>query len=140
MKMLFERIGSNGRSFAKDPCVVKHIYYSTVVRDELQEIQSFAIGIAVSPDLDHWEKKALMTAEHPAEGKGVAAPGAFVRDDVVHLFYQSYGQFPKDYICHTTSTTASNFSATRQTPCFVPQEPGTSAARSMRICARLATN
>ena len=37
--MLFEQIGTNGRSFAKDPCVVKlggmyYMYYSTVVRDE----------------------------------------------------------------------------------------------------------
>ncbi len=123
--MLFEQIGTNGRSFAKDPCVVKlghlyFLYYSTVVRDAQLEIRSFAIGVAVSADLDHWEKKALLTAEQPAEGAGIAAPGAFVRDGVVHLFYQSYGQFPRDYICHATSVDGILFERDPSNPVFCP--------------------
>lgn len=123
--MLFEHIGTNGRSFAKDPCVVKfggmyYMYYSTVVRDERLEIHSYAIGVAVSADLDHWEKKTILTAEQPAEGAGIAAPGAIVRDGVVHLFYQSYGQFPKDYICHATSADGVRFRRDASNPVFCP--------------------
>lgn len=123
--MLFEHVGTDGRSFAKDPCVVKlgglyYLYYTTVVRGDRLEIRSYAIGVAVSEDLDHWEKRALLTAEQPAEGAGIAAPGAFVRDGVLHLFYQSYGQFPKDFICHATSADGVHFRRDPSNPVFCP--------------------
>lgn len=123
--MLFEDIGANGRSFAKDPCVVRlgnsyFMYYSKPVLLG-GEWDTLSIGIARSDDLEHWQAAGSLRAEQAAEGNGIGAPGAVVRDGIVHLFYQSYGQFPCDYICHATSEDGLHFTRDETNPIVMPQ-------------------
>lgn len=124
--MLFrpEKAGEN-RCFAKDPCVVRfhgtaYLYYSKPV-DVSFDWGSFHIGIARSNDLEHWECCGEIAPTQEAEGKGICAPGAIVLDGVIHLFYQSYGQFPKDYICHATSTDGIHFVHDESNPIIIPE-------------------
>ena len=110
--MLFRSEAANGRSFAKDPCVVRfhgtaYLYYSTLTTGS--EDDAWQIGIACSNDLEHWTLCGAVKAEQSVEGKGICAPGAIVLEDRVHLFFQSYGQFPKDYICHAVSEDGIHF-------------------------------
>lgn len=123
--MLFEDIGTNGRSFAKDPCVVRlgntyFMYYSKPVLVD-GERDSLSIGIARSDDLEHWQIVGALYAEQVAEGNGIGAPGAIVRDGMVHLFYQSYGQFPRDFICHATSEDGLHFTRDATNPIVMPE-------------------
>lgn len=122
--MLFEDLTPKGKSFAKDPCVVHlndrfYLYYSKPVFKD-GEMQAYCIGIAQSGDLENWEIIGSFKAEQPAEGNGVCAPGAIVLGNVIHLFYQSYGQFPKDYICHATSTDGVRFDRDPSNPIVMP--------------------
>ncbi len=122
--MLFEDIAPSGKSFAKDPCVIwfggiYYLYYSKpVVIDGTT--QTFGIGIAQSHDLERWAIVGTLKAEQPAEGNGICAPAAIERDGVLHLFYQSYGQFPKDFICHATSADGITFVRDESNPVVMP--------------------
>ena len=123
--MLFEDIAANGCSFAKDPCVILvgdsyFMYYSKPIM-EGDEMGSLSIGIARSEDLENWHTAGTLYAEQEAEGKGIGAPGAIVRDGVVHLFYQSYGQFPRDFICHATSEDGIHFMRDETNPVVMPE-------------------
>lgn len=114
-----------GRFFAKDPCVIRfagkaYLYYSKQLVEETG-YDCFVIGIAVSDDLENWTEAGSILPEQAAEGRGLAAPGAVVLNDVIHLFYQSYGQFPRDFICHATSTDGIHFDRDRTNPVIVPQ-------------------
>ena len=98
--MLFKDWQADGTTYAKDPCVVYFkgcawLYYSA---HGLKEI-----GIAVSDDYENWTIKGYIKPETEAEGHMICAPAAIVINDVLHLFYQSYGNFPRDYICHAWS-------------------------------------
>ncbi len=123
--MLFRSPTSEpGRYFAKDPCVIRfqgrgYMYFSKQLVEE-SSYDKFVLGIAVSDDLDTWEEAGLVLPEQAAEGRGLAAPGAVVLDGVIHLFYQSYGQFPRDYICHATSTDGIHFDRDESNPIIVP--------------------
>lgn len=124
--MLFRSPTSEpGRFFAKDPCVIRfrgrgYLYFSKQLTEEPGE-DRFVIGIAVSDNLEDWEEVGVILPEQEAEGRGVAAPGAIVLDGVIHLFYQSYGQFPRDYICHATSTDGICFERDETNPVLVPE-------------------
>lgn len=120
--MLFEDFQGSPTSFAKDPCVVAYhgryyLYYTK--HDAATDLHG--IGIAVSDDLTHFEILGMMCSESEKEGRGICAPAAIVLDDTIHLFYQSYGQFPKDYICHATSTDGIHFDRDPGNPVFQPQ-------------------
>ena len=120
--MLFEDCQSAASSFAKDPCVVAfqgryYLYYTKY--DRATDLHG--IGIAVSDDLTHFDILGMLTRETPGEVRGICAPGAIVLDGVIHLFYQSYGQFPRDYICHATSTDGVHFDRDPGNPVFQPQ-------------------
>ena len=124
--MLFKSPTSEpGRFFAKDPCVVRfggrgYLYFSKQVVEETG-YDRFVIGIAVSDNLEDWEEVGVILPEQEAEGRGLAAPGAIVLDGVIHLFYQSYGQFPRDYICHATSVDGFYFERDETNPVVVPE-------------------
>ncbi len=123
--MLFEDITPAGKSFAKDPCVIHfqdrfYLYYSKPLFID-GKMQAYCIGIAQSTDLDHWEIIGSLKAEQPAEGNGICAPGAIVLDGAIHLFYQSYGQFPKDYICHAVSLDGIHFTRDESNPVVMPE-------------------
>ena len=91
----------NGRKISKDPHVIRFkerylMYYSMApAKDE-----GWTVGIAESRDLTHWTPVAIMEPAGQYESKGFCAPCALVRDDTVHLFYQTYGNNEKDAICH----------------------------------------
>ena len=119
--MLFEDIRTSKTSFAKDPCVIRlgtryYLYYTA----HDGETDLYGIGIAASDDLTHYEILGTLKSELPGEGRGICAPAAIVLNGTVHLFYQSYGQFPKDYICHATSTDGVNFTRDPSNPVFKP--------------------
>ncbi|MDR1600056.1 MAG: hypothetical protein LBS11_09365 [Oscillospiraceae bacterium] len=127
--MLFEDIQPGHTSFAKDPCVVWlnglfYLYYSKPCHDRGKSAwggHSYQIGIARGHNLSDWEIVGETRAEQPAEGAGICAPGAVVLDGVVHLFYQSYGQFPRDFICHATSTDGVSFTRDPSNPVVMPR-------------------
>ncbi len=108
-------------NFAKDPAVVKFqdkyfLYYSKKYEDG-----RFGIGIATSTDLECWEICGEVPQQEPCEKKGIAAPGAIVLEDEVHLFYQTYGNWEKDAICHAVSKDGMNFTKNPENPVFAPK-------------------
>ncbi|HPO12952.1 MAG TPA: family 43 glycosylhydrolase [Candidatus Hydrogenedentes bacterium] len=111
---------SYGAPFAKDPEVIRfrgayYLYYSLKY-----EKGKFIIGIARSTNLNIWEKMGEIRPETAYEKKGIAAPGAIVLDGCVHLFYQTYGNGPKDAICHAVSKDAVHFTRDDTNPIFSP--------------------
>ena len=111
--------------FAKDPCVVSlngttYLYYSKPVIKNGKPA-AYRIGIASSDNLDDWYECGELAPEQKAEGNGICAPGAIVIDGVLHLFYQSYGQFPKDHICHAVSTDGIRFYRDESNPVMIPE-------------------
>lgn len=83
-------------------------------------MKNWHIGIAGSDDLVHWTKLGEI---HPAadyEKNGLCAPGALVKDGKVHLFYQTYGNGPKDAICHAVSSDGIHFERNPTNPVFHP--------------------
>lgn len=121
---------SRGRPFAKDPSVVRFrdrtlMYYSVPPAAEKSPGESWAagwcIGIAESRgDLDHWEKLGELHPAQTCDQRGLCAPGAFVRDGKLHLFYQTYGNGAKDAICHAWSEDGVNFTRDPSNPIFAP--------------------
>lgn len=122
--MLFEDCTARGTSFAKDPCVVwfRESYWLYYSRPQKQANgpDAYEIGIARSDDLENWRIVGGFSAEQAVEGRGVCAPGAIVLGGVLHLFYQSYGQFPRDFICHATSTDGLRFTHDPGNPIVQP--------------------
>lgn len=122
--MLFEDVHAHGASFAKDPCVVFfnerfYMYYTRPSRNAGKHNQ-FEIGIACSKDMESWEIIGSLAAIQVAEGNGICAPGGIILNGVLHLFYQSYGNFPYDYICHATSTNGIDFIRDNSNPIISP--------------------
>jgi predicted GH43/DUF377 family glycosyl hydrolase len=116
---------SRGRPFAKDPAVARlgddyFLYYSVPPYGDGRARDGWAIGIATSPDLTHWQKVGELLPADGAEANGLCAPGALVRDGKVHLFYQTYGNGPRDAICHAVSADGLNFVRDSSNPIFRP--------------------
>lgn len=108
-------------NFAKDPAVVRFqgkylLYYSIKYPDG-----RFGIGIAHSHDLESWENCGEVPLQYHYERKGIAAPGAIVLGDEVHLFYQTYGNWEKDAICHAVSKDGIQFEKNQDNPVFTPK-------------------
>ncbi|MFO7776422.1 MAG: family 43 glycosylhydrolase, partial [Candidatus Hydrogenedentota bacterium] len=114
-----------GYDFAKDPTVVHFgdtyfLYYSIAPPGEdAERANGFGIGIATSDNLVDWQKAGEIVWNDGAEVNGYAAPNAIVLDDTVHLFYQSYGNGPRDAICHAWSEDGVNFTR-NDNPVFRP--------------------
>lgn len=117
---------TRGRPFAKDPSVIWFkdrylLYYSVPPWQKPQRPgDGWRIGLATSPDLTEWKKIAELGPEQPCEAKGVCAPGAIVLGGRVHLFYQTYGNGPKDAICHAWSDDGVAFTRDPSNPVFAP--------------------
>ena len=112
-----------GKAFAKDPAVVffrgrYYMYYSTLQPEAPQD--GFRIGIAVSDDGCNWKICGLLPLTQACEEKGIAAPGAVVLGNRVHLFYQTYGNGKKDAICHAESGDGVTFGKDPDNPIFRP--------------------
>lgn len=118
-----------GRPFAKDPCVIwfgqRYLMYVSLPPFDAKLAPSnapagWSIGIAESSDLKSWKKIAELWPEQKCEQKGLCAPGAVVLDGKVHLFYQTYGNGPKDAICHAISDDGVKFIRDASNPVFHP--------------------
>lgn len=108
--------------FAKDPCVVKYngkyyLYYSVFESDIPNRL---CLGIASSDDMENWEIVGEILPETKVESKGIGAAGAIVLNGKIHLFYQTYGNWEKDAICHAVSTDGIHFERDRTNPVFSP--------------------
>lgn len=118
-----------GRPFSKDPSVIRYggrylLYFSLPPfereRAPTNAPAGWSIGIAASPDLVSWTKVGELWPEQECERNGLCAPGAVVLEDRVHLFYQTYGNGPRDAICHAMSTDGLNFTRNSSNPVFRP--------------------
>jgi sucrose-6-phosphate hydrolase SacC (GH32 family) len=123
--MLYSDTSRLGRPFAKDPAVIRFqgrylLYYSIPPHRDRTKGRGWSAGIAESADLVHWKKVGEITPEQDCEKKGLAAPEAIVLDGRVHLFYQTYGNGPKDAICHAISGDGMHFVRNKTNPIFRP--------------------
>lgn len=82
--------------------------------------KGWGIGIAESMDLTHWKKVGEVLPEQPCEANGICAPGARVLGGRIHLFYQTYGNGPKDALCHAVSDDGIHFRRNPTNPIFAP--------------------
>lgn len=117
---------SRGRPFAKDPAMVRFggryfLYYSIPPWGDGRAGDGWAIGVAASGDLDGWEKVGEMLPAAEYEANGLCAPGAIVLGGRVHLFYQTYGNGPRDAICHAVSDDGLSFARNGTNPIFSPR-------------------
>ena len=124
-KMYFGDTTRNGRPFAKDPSVIRFdgrylMYYSLPPSTNQASPAGWAVGIASSSNLVNWKKVAEITPQQPCERKGCCAPGARVLKGKVHLFYQTYGNGPRDAICHAVSADGIHFERDPSNPVFAP--------------------
>lgn len=113
---------ASGKPFSKDPAVVKfldryYLYYSLPPHGSNN---GWSIGIAASSDLEEWSKAGELHPEMECEKNGFCAPGAIVLDGNIHIFYQSYGNGPKDAICHAVSEDGVTFQRDPTNPIFSP--------------------
>ncbi len=121
--MMFTETRGTRKAFAKDPAVVQYknkyyLYYSSYFDDAKEE--KLGIGIAISEDGENWEQVAIFPLTQECERNGVGAPGAIVLNGKVHLFYQTYGNWETDAICHAVSEDGINFVKDETNPIFRP--------------------
>ncbi len=113
---------SRGKKIAKDPAVVRfnghYLMYYSIGGDGMT---GWDIGIAHSVDLENWVKTGELNREGRHEANGICAPGALVIDNKVHLFYQTYGNFEKDAICHAVSDDGIHFKRNASNPIVRPE-------------------
>lgn len=106
---------------AKDPAVVhfggRYFLYYTIRPCE----NRFGVGIAVSEDMESWEPCGEVPCTQNCEKNGIAAPGAIVLDGCVHLFYQTYGNWKNDAICHAVSKDGLHFEKNPENPVYAPE-------------------
>lgn len=112
-----------GRPFSKDPCVIRWrgrylMYYSLPAFGDGRADDGWGIGIAESPNLVDWVKTGEVPPAAEYERKGICAPCAIVVEGRVHLFYQTYGNGPKDAICHAVSEDGLAFRRDDSNPVF----------------------
>lgn len=118
-----------GRPFAKDPSVIRFggrylMYFSlppfATNLASAGTPRGWSIGIAESTNLSDWKKVSELWPAQACDKNGLCAPGARVVNGKVHLFYQTYGNFPKDAICHAVSGDGIHFVRDESNPVFHP--------------------
>jgi predicted GH43/DUF377 family glycosyl hydrolase len=118
-----------GRPLSKDPSVIRfggrYLMYFSLPPFGTELAQANApkgwnIGIAESTNLMDWKKVGELLPAQVCDTNGLCAPGARVLNGKVHLFYQTYGNFPKDAICHAVSDDGINFKRDESNPVFHP--------------------
>ncbi len=124
-KMYWADSTRTGVPYAKDPSVIKFngrylMYFSLPPAKDKNIPAGWAVGIAESRDLVEWKRIAELLPEQECDKKGLAAPAARVFDGKVHLFYQTYGNGPKDAICHAVSDDGIKFKRDASNPVFHP--------------------
>lgn len=126
--MMFGDTVRTGVPFSKDPHVIRFkerflMYYSVpAYKDPSGNSYGWGIGIAVSADLSNWVRIGEVNRDPDAgyEAKGLCAPCALVVGNMVHLFYQTYGNGKNDAICHAWSDDGLQFTRDPTNPVFRP--------------------
>jgi beta-1,2-mannobiose phosphorylase / 1,2-beta-oligomannan phosphorylase len=126
--MMFGDTTRLGRPFAKDPYVISFegrflMYYSVPGYIDQQGVShGWGIGVAESHDLMNWKRIGEVNTDTSAtyESKGFAAPCAVVANGKINLFYQTYGNWNNDAICHAWSTDGLHFTRNETNPIFKP--------------------
>lgn len=123
--MLFTETHGSRKAFSKDPAVIRFkdtyfLYYSSYYADG--EREALGIGVASSPDMEHWTTVGRIPPTQECEKNGIGAPAAILLEGKVHLFYQSYGNARKDAICHAVSSDGIGFEKDPTNPVFRPTE------------------
>lgn len=130
--MHFADTTSDGRRFSKDPHVVyfkgKYLMYYSIGAGKGTV---WSIGVAESSNLNEWEPIARIKPVESYEQKGFCAPCALVRNDTVHLFYQTYGNGANDAICHAWSVDGTNFVRNKTNPIFSPDKSDWNCGRAI---------
>ena len=107
--------------FAKDPAVVylanRYLMYYSVKHDDGR----FGVGIATSADMENWQPCGEVPLTQDCERNGIAAPGAIVLNGRVHLFYQTYGNWEHDALCHAVSEDGLTFRKNPENPVYAPE-------------------
>ena len=116
---------ARGRPCAKDPAVVffggfYFLYYSMPPFGDGRAGDGWAMGVARSADMDDWHKVGEILPADGCERNGLCAPGAVVLRGQVHLFFQTYGNGPKDALCHAVSDDGLRFTRNPTNPIFAP--------------------
>ena len=129
-----------GRPLAKDPSVVQFrgrylMYYSMPPAAKSPRSAGWptgwAIGIAESRDLVKWSKIGELLPQQAVEANGIAAPGAVVIGDEIHLFYQTYGNGRRDAINHAMSRDGVTFKRNSSNPVYRPETLTWSSGRAI---------
>ena len=114
-----------GRPFSKDPSVIRFngrylLYYSIApYSKELAPADAprgWAIGIARSTDLVNWQKVGEILPQQEVEKNGIVNGRVILLDGKIHLFYNSYGNGPKDALLHAVSTDGIHFTRNPKNP------------------------
>ncbi|MCX8155702.1 MAG: family 43 glycosylhydrolase [Verrucomicrobiae bacterium] len=82
--------------------------------------RGWSVGIAESQDLIKWRKVAELWPAQECDQNGLCAPAARVWNGQVHLFYQTYGNGPRDAICYASSKDGLHFQRHPDNPIFRP--------------------
>lgn len=119
-RMFFFDTNSVLKARVKDPSVVRFrgqywMYYSAWITPS-----NITSGVATSANLVDWKHVAFLPLEGFWEADGIAAPGAMVWNDKIHLFYQSYGGTNISAILHAWSADGTNFVRDQSNPIFRP--------------------
>lgn len=123
--MYFADEAQKGKPFAKDPDVVKWngrylMYYTVSPYGDGRSRDGFGIAIAESEDLITWNKKTDFKRDQAYEEKGACAPCVVILKGRVHLFYQTYGNWETDAICHAWSDDGIHFTKNPDNPVWHP--------------------
>ncbi|MCX6629859.1 MAG: family 43 glycosylhydrolase, partial [Candidatus Solibacter sp.] len=122
--MLWGDTSATGKPFSKDPSVIRfggrYLLYYSIRGADPRSADGWMIGIAESHELIQWRRVGQVLPGAAYESKGLAAPFAKVVDGKVHLFYQTYGNGPKDAICHAVSADGLTFERDPSNPIFHP--------------------
>ena len=118
--MIFSTLRFSPDGFAKDPIVVQFGEFYWLYYSLFDSQKRLRIGVARSQNLDDWTVLEPLNLEGEIEKNGIGAPGAVVLDGKIHLFYQSYGNWEKDAICHAVSSDGEHFERNLGNPIFRP--------------------
>lgn len=138
-KVYYSDTSRLGYPFAKDPSVIRFhgrylMYYSIPPQRQAQgrgEERGWGVGIAESTDLLHWARVGDVVTTQAVAKKGIAAPGARVIGNKVHLFYQTYGNGSSDAICHAVSADGIHFAEDPTNPVYHPTRMPWSVGRAI---------
>lgn len=108
------------KNFAKDPAVIKYNGKYYLYHSSHDDAGKLRISAAVSDDGEKWKCVSKIPLTQECEKNGIGAPAAIVINGTVHLFYQTYGNWEKDSLCHAVSKDGINFIKDETNPIFKP--------------------